>query len=98
MVKPKLAVRSLSTPLRMFDGMDEEAHKKQVEVPDGPVLSERDRAKLERRKRKDERQREASSICLIQVCLCHFLMLVLICLSFRVITNAFIMNPCSYNF
>ncbi|XP_020112985.1 ABC transporter F family member 3 isoform X2 [Ananas comosus] len=60
LVKPKQAVRSLATPLRMFDGMDEEeTPKKQVEVLDGPVLSERDRAKIERRKRKDERQREA---------------------------------------
>ncbi|XP_072993788.1 ABC transporter F family member 3, partial [Typha latifolia] len=60
LVKPKQAVRSLATPLRMFDGMDEEeTPKKQTEVLDGPILSERDRAKLERRKRKDERQREA---------------------------------------
>ncbi|XP_058082056.1 ABC transporter F family member 3 [Magnolia sinica] len=60
LVKDKPAVRSLATPLRMFDGMDEEeAPKKQPEVLDGPVLSERDRAKIERKKRKDERQREA---------------------------------------
>ncbi|CAM8986700.1 unnamed protein product [Rhodiola kirilowii] len=59
LVKPKPAVRSLLAPLRMFDGMDEEeAPKKKVEVIDGPVLTERDRAKIERRKRKDERQRE----------------------------------------
>lgn len=60
LVKPREAVRSLATPLRMFDGMDEEeAPKKQPELLDGPLLSERDRQKLERRKRKDERQREA---------------------------------------
>ncbi|KAJ6841069.1 ABC transporter F family member 3 [Iris pallida] len=60
LVKPKPAVRSLTTPLRMFDGMDEEeAPKKQPEVLEGPVLSERDKQKLERRKRKEERQREA---------------------------------------
>ncbi|XP_078440145.1 general control non-repressible 3 [Wolffia australiana] len=59
LVKPKPSVRSLANPLRMFDGMDEEvAPKKQVEVIDGPVLSERDRLKIERKKRKDERQRE----------------------------------------
>ncbi|ERM95172.1 hypothetical protein AMTRI_Chr07g81820 [Amborella trichopoda] len=56
----KEAVRSLATPLRMYDGLNEdEAPKKQNEVPDGPVLTERDKAKLERRKRKEERQREA---------------------------------------
>ncbi|KAM0942093.1 putative ABC transporter, AAA+ ATPase domain, P-loop containing nucleoside triphosphate hydrolase [Dioscorea sansibarensis] len=60
LVKPKEAVRSLATPLRMFDGMDDgEPVKKKVELLDGPVLTERDRVKLERRKRKDERQREA---------------------------------------
>lgn len=52
-------MRSLATPFRMNDGMDEgEVPKKKPEVLDGPVLTERDRAKLERRKRKDERQRE----------------------------------------
>lgn len=52
-------MRSLTTPLRMFDGMDEvEAPKKKPEVIDGPLLTERDKAKLDRRKRKDERQRE----------------------------------------
>ena len=52
-------MRSLATPFRMNEGMDEEeAPKKKAEVFDGPVLTERDRAKLERRKRKDERQRE----------------------------------------
>lgn len=59
LMKPKQTVRSLANPVRMFDGMDEEqTPKKQVEVLDGPVLSERDRAKLERKKRKEERQRE----------------------------------------
>ncbi|RZC91469.1 hypothetical protein C5167_027534 [Papaver somniferum] len=61
LVKPKLAVRSLATPLRMFDGMDQDAvpKKQPVELQEGPTLTERDRAKLERKKRKDERQREA---------------------------------------
>ncbi|GAB2296142.1 ATP-binding cassette sub- F member 3, partial [Dionaea muscipula] len=59
-VKPKPAMRSLAAPLRMFDGMDEEeVPKKKPEVIDGPVLTERDKLKLERKKRKDERQREA---------------------------------------
>lgn len=62
LVKAKPTVRSLAAPLRMFDGMDEEeAPKKKPEVMDGPVLSERDRAKIERRKRKEERQREVKS-------------------------------------
>ncbi|XP_022145934.1 ABC transporter F family member 3 [Momordica charantia] len=60
MVKTKPTMRSLVTPLRMNEGMDEvEVPKKKPEVTDGPVLTERDRAKLERRKRKEERQREA---------------------------------------
>ncbi|XP_048230002.1 ABC transporter F family member 3 isoform X2 [Ricinus communis] len=59
LVKPKPAVRSLTTPFRMNEGMDEDVPKKKPEVIDGPLLTERDRAKLERRKRKDERQREA---------------------------------------
>lgn len=59
LVKPKPTVRSLTTPLRMNDGMDEEAPKKKPEVTDGPLLSERDRAKIERKKRKEERQRES---------------------------------------
>ncbi|XP_065858525.1 ABC transporter F family member 3 [Euphorbia lathyris] len=59
LVAAKPTVRSLTTPLRMDDGMDEEVPKKKPEVIDGPLLSERDKAKLERRKRKDERQREA---------------------------------------
>ncbi|KAK9187752.1 hypothetical protein WN944_019151 [Citrus x changshan-huyou] len=42
----------------MNDGMDEEAPKKKPEVTDGPLLSERDRTKIERKKRKEERQRE----------------------------------------
>ncbi|KAJ7952180.1 ABC transporter F family-like protein [Quillaja saponaria] len=60
LVKNKPTVRSLAVPFRMNDGMDdEEIPKKKSEVLlDGPVLTERDRAKLERRKRKDERQRE----------------------------------------
>lgn len=60
LVKAKPTVRSLATPFRMDDGMDEEqVPKKKAEVFDGPMLSERDKAKLERRKRKEERQREA---------------------------------------
>lgn len=60
LVKPKPTVRSLAAPLRMFDGMDEDVvPKKKVEEIDGPLLTERDKMKLERRKRKDERQREA---------------------------------------
>lgn len=52
-------MRSLATPFRMDDGMDEEVvPKKKQEALDGPVLSERDKAKIERRKRKEERQRE----------------------------------------
>lgn len=47
--------------MRMYDGMDDEApKKKQPEVLDGPLLSERDKLKLERRKRKEERQREVN--------------------------------------
>lgn len=61
LVKAKPTVRSLAAPFRMNDGMDdEEAPKKKPEAVDGPLLSERDRAKLERRKRKDERQREVN--------------------------------------
>ncbi|XP_027343576.1 ABC transporter F family member 3 [Abrus precatorius] len=60
LVKAKPTVRSLAAPFRMNDGMDDvEAPKKKPEPVDGPLLSERDRLKLERRKRKDERQREA---------------------------------------
>lgn len=59
LVKPKPTVRSLAAPVRMFDGMDdEEAPKKKVEEIDGPLLTERDKMKIERRKRKEERQRE----------------------------------------
>ncbi|KAL6177824.1 hypothetical protein ACLB2K_049346 [Fragaria x ananassa] len=59
LVKAKPTVRSLAAPVRMDDGMDEgQAPKKKQEAIDGPVLTERDRAKLDRRKRKDERQRE----------------------------------------
>jgi ATP-binding cassette subfamily F protein 3 len=60
LVKPKQAVRSLVAPLRMNEGMDSDvAPKKQPEVFEGPLLSSRDKAKIERKKRKDERQREA---------------------------------------
>lgn len=60
LVKTKPTVRSLLAPLRMDDGMDEEvAPKKKPEPVDGPLLTERDKMKIERRKRKDERQREA---------------------------------------
>jgi len=59
MAKPKPTVRSLTTPFRMNEGMEEEAPKKKVEPVDGPLLTERDKLKIERRKRKDERQREA---------------------------------------
>lgn len=61
-MKEKPTVRSLSTPLRMYDGMDEEeeAPKKKPEPVDGPLLTERDKMKLERRKRKEERQREVT--------------------------------------
>lgn len=60
MVKAKPTVRSLTAPLRMFDGMDEEEvpRNKKPEPVDGPLLTERDKMKLERRKRKEERQRE----------------------------------------
>ncbi|KAJ4840932.1 ATP-binding cassette sub- F member 3 [Turnera subulata] len=59
LVKPKPTVRSLTTPFRMDDGMEEEVKKKKPEPIDGPLLTERDKMKLERRKRKEERQREA---------------------------------------
>ncbi|KAI4370134.1 hypothetical protein MLD38_018514 [Melastoma candidum] len=60
LVKVKPTVRSLATPFRMDDGMDEEVvPKKKQEATDGPLLSERDKMKIERRKRKDDRQREA---------------------------------------
>ncbi|XP_042033999.1 ABC transporter F family member 3-like [Salvia splendens] len=60
LVKAKPTVRSLLAPLRMDDGMDEKvAPKKKQEPVDGPLLTERDKMKLERRKRKDDRQREA---------------------------------------
>ena len=58
-------MRSLAAPVRMFDGMDEETvPKKKVEEIDGPLLTERDKMKLERRKRKDERQREVDGLSL----------------------------------
>ncbi|PHU27959.1 ABC transporter F family member 3 [Capsicum chinense] len=61
LVKPQPTVRSLKMPLRMFDGMDEEEapRNKKPEPVDGPLLTERDKLKLERRKRKEERMREA---------------------------------------
>ncbi|KAB1201147.1 ABC transporter F family member 3 [Morella rubra] len=60
LVKAKPTVRSLATPFRMNEGMDEEeVPKKKPEVMEGPVLSERERAKQSRDKRKQERQREA---------------------------------------
>jgi len=49
----------------MFDGMDDEkVPKKKVEEIDGPLLTERDKMKLERRKRKEERQREVDRVSL----------------------------------
>ncbi|KAL6578858.1 ATP-binding cassette sub- F member 3 [Orobanche minor] len=61
LVKEKPTVRSFLAPLRMDDGMDEQVAPKKIkqEPVDGPLLTERDKMKLERRKRKDERQREA---------------------------------------
>ncbi|KAF5734972.1 hypothetical protein HS088_TW15G00471 [Tripterygium wilfordii] len=58
LVKPSPTVRSLAVPMRMNEGMDEEAPKKKPELMDGPVMSARDKMKIERKKRKDERQRE----------------------------------------
>ena len=71
-------------PVRMFDGMDEEVvPKKQVELTDGPLLSERDRLKIERKKRKDERQREVTFICIsylismiMHFCLCSIISMI----------------------
>uniref|UniRef100_A0A0D9VM95 Uncharacterized protein n=1 Tax=Leersia perrieri TaxID=77586 RepID=A0A0D9VM95_9ORYZ len=58
LVKPKQTMRSLLTPLRMNKGMDEKvAPKKQADVFERPLLSSCDKAKIERKKRKDERQR-----------------------------------------
>lgn len=46
-------------PVRMNDGMDDgPVKKKKPEPVDGPLLTERDLAKIERRKKKDDRQRE----------------------------------------
>lgn len=60
-MKAQPTVRSLLAPLRMYDGMDEEvAPKKKPEPVDGPLLTERDKMKLERRKRKEDRQREVT--------------------------------------
>lgn len=74
MIKEKPAVRSLATPFRMNEGMEEvKAPKKKPEPVDGPLLTERDKIKLERRKRKDERQREVSCIYIcIYVFMCMF--------------------------
>ncbi|KAM0823415.1 hypothetical protein ACQ4PT_070886 [Festuca glaucescens] len=59
-VKPKQAVRSLAAPLRMNAGMEEEKAPKKTEyIFDAPPLSSRDKAKIERNKRKEDRQREA---------------------------------------
>jgi ATP-binding cassette subfamily F protein 3 len=45
----------------MFDGLcQEEPPPKKAEIEDGPPMSERDRAKLELRRRKDECQREVA--------------------------------------
>lgn len=61
-------MRSLVTPLRMNEGMDSDvAPKKQPEVFEGPLLSSRDKAKIERKKRKDERQREVISSLFLHV-------------------------------
>ncbi|KAJ3695225.1 hypothetical protein LUZ60_000602 [Juncus effusus] len=61
LIKPKQAVRSLAAPVRMYDGLDEEeaAPKKPPPEVFETVLSERDKQKIERRKRKEERAREA---------------------------------------
>ncbi|EPS74591.1 hypothetical protein M569_00164, partial [Genlisea aurea] len=59
LVKEKPTVRSLVAPVRMYDGMDEVvATKNKPEPVDGPLLTERDKMKIERRKRKEDRQRE----------------------------------------
>ncbi|KAM0890058.1 hypothetical protein ACQ4PT_027295 [Festuca glaucescens] len=59
-VKPKQAVRSLAAPLHMNAGMEEEKALKKTEyIFDAPPLSSRDKAKIERNKRKEDRQREA---------------------------------------
>ncbi|GKB62239.1 hypothetical protein Tco_0918425, partial [Tanacetum coccineum] len=62
LIKIEPAVRSLATPFRMNEGMDEvKVVKKKPEPVDGPLLTEHDRIKLERRKRKDEHQRAAKA-------------------------------------
>eukprot|EP00250_Pteridium_aquilinum_P019406 c24419_g1_i1 orf=140-2392(+) len=57
----KEGFRSLATPVRMSDGLyEEELPVKVDQVEDVPFyLSERDKAKIERKKRKDDRQRQA---------------------------------------
>ncbi|XP_062146458.1 ABC transporter F family member 3 [Alnus glutinosa] len=60
LVKSTPTVRSLATPFRMNEGMDEEqVPKKKPELLEGPSLSERNRRKKDREKRQEERQREA---------------------------------------
>ena len=53
--------RSLSAPVRMSDGLHEEEQPVKADHDeDSPFyLSERDKAKIERKKRKDDRQRHA---------------------------------------
>ncbi|KAI3906621.1 hypothetical protein MKW98_009529 [Papaver atlanticum] len=48
LVEPKLAVRSLATPLRMVDGMDQNSvpKKQPVELQEGPTLTQHDRESL----------------------------------------------------
>jgi ATP-binding cassette subfamily F protein 3 len=59
LVKSTPTVRSLATPFRMNEGMDEEqVPKKKPELLEGPSLSERNRRKKDREKRQEERQRE----------------------------------------
>lgn len=57
----KEGFRSLATPVRMSDGLHQEEPSVKVDqVEDVPFyLSERDKAKIERKKRKDDRQRQA---------------------------------------
>lgn len=82
LVKAKPTVRSLAAPFRMNEGLDDgEAPKKKPEPVDGPLLSERDKLKIERRKRKDERQREVLNLNSIQLH-SHFLNLFLSVLGF----------------
>jgi hypothetical protein len=69
----------------MNAGMDEDvAPKKQPEVFEGPLLSSRDKAKIERKKRKDERQREVMRSSLCQWLLLDFLTTLCLCLYISV--------------